>query len=68
MDDGTWVEHGVGRVHGARSTWADGMREDGMGVGDVGEVSTGARARGLLESGDDGREAERELVGGMVYR
>jgi len=66
MDDDAWVEHGVGGVHGARSAWADGMREDGMGVGDVGEVSDGAGSRGHSAGGDDGRVAIWEHEPGMV--
>ena len=66
IDDNAWVEHGVGRLHGAGSTWADDMREDGVGVGDVGEVSDGAGSRGHSAGGDDGRVAIREHEPGMV--
>jgi len=54
MDDGAGVKHGVDRLHGARSTWADGMRGNGVGVWDVGEVPDGAGSGGHSAGGDDG--------------
>ena len=42
------------------------MRGDGVGVGDVSEVSSCARDTRHQESGDDGRRSERERDAGMV--
>eukprot|EP00802_Teleaulax_amphioxeia_P027124 Tamp_28379.p4 GENE.Tamp_28379~~Tamp_28379.p4 ORF type:complete len:105 (-),score=2.99 Tamp_28379:501-815(-) len=54
IGDGARVELGFGGVHGAGSSWADGMRGDGVGVGDVGAVSGGAWCSGHSAIGDDG--------------
>ena len=43
VGDGAWVEHGACDVHGHGETRSDGMRGDGVGVGDVGAVHGGAR-------------------------
>ena len=66
VDDGAWIEHGACRVHGTGTGGGDGMRGDGVGVGDVGEVPGGARGGGHAAGGDDGGGAGREHDGGMV--
>ena len=43
---------------------ADGMRGDGVGVGDVGEVPGGARGSGHASGGDDGRGARGSMTQG----
>jgi hypothetical protein len=42
------------------------MRGDGVGVGDVGALSCGARGRRDKAGGDDGRGAGRERDAGVV--
>jgi hypothetical protein len=42
VGDGPRVELGAGGVHGAGKARADGMRGDGVGVGDVGALPGGA--------------------------
>ena len=46
VGDGARVGSGAGGVHGAGAGGADGMRGDGVGVGDVGAVPGGAWDRG----------------------
>ena len=60
VGDGARGEPGAGGVHGAGSGGADGMRGDGVGVGDVGEVPGGAWSSGDSAGDDDGRGARRE--------
>jgi hypothetical protein len=72
--DGVGVSHGARIEHGAcklhRKGWggADGLRGDGLGVGDISEVSGGFWGSGHTSGGDDGRGAGRERHGGMVGR
>ena len=68
VSDGTRGEHGACDVHGEGSGGAHGMRGDGVGVGDVGEVSGGAWITGHTTRSDDGRRSRRELVSGVVDR
>ena len=69
VSDGTRVEHGACDVHGAGSGGADGVRGDGVAVGDIREVPGDAWGSGDTAGGDDGRGAGRErdtgLVGGL---
>ena len=48
VGDGARVDHGSGGCFGARTRRADGMRGDGVGVGDVGAVPGWSRHLGLL--------------------
>jgi hypothetical protein len=54
-----WIEHGVCGAHMDDSGGADGLRGDGMGVGDISEVSSVTSPFGLTSGGDDGRDAGR---------
>ena len=65
IDDGTRVEHGARRVHGTWAGGADGMRGDGLGVGDVGEVPGRAGICRDTAGGDDGGGAVGERDGGV---
>ena len=72
IDDGARVEHGAGSLLTTRTAWSYGMRGDGLGVGDVGEVPCRAWGRGHSAGGDDGGvtigERERGMVGGRDIR
>jgi hypothetical protein len=68
VNHGTRIEHGVCEPHTEGSSGAHGLRGDGMGVGDVSEVSGDAWDSGHTTGGDDGRGAGRELDTGMVGR
>ena len=60
IGDGARGGHGAGGVYGAGPGGADGMRGDGVGVGDVGEVPGGTGIRGtrrvVMTGGERGRE------------
>ena len=78
---GEGIQHGSYRIGGGHGAWiragdscldsngtgrGDGMRGDGVGVGDVGAVQDGVwRERKRRDDGDGGGEG-RELDGGMV--
>jgi hypothetical protein len=68
IHDGTRIEHGDGCIHTAGQGGADGMRGDGVAVGDVCAVSCGTRGKRDPSGGDDGRAAgrkrEQRVVGG----
>ncbi len=64
--DGTRVDHGASDVHGAGSGWGDGVRDDGMAVGDISEVPGDSRGSGDTAGGDDGGGAGRELDSNCV--
>jgi len=66
VDDGTRGGHGACQEHGTGSGGADGMRGDGLGVGDIGEVQLDARSPGDAAGGDDGGGAGREQDAGVV--
>jgi len=66
IDDGARVEHGACEVYCARSGGADGVRGDGLGVGDVGEVPGGIRGEGYSTGGDDGRGWRGQRDAGVV--
>ena len=51
IDDGTRGQYGDDDVYSAGAGGADGMRGDGVGVGDVGEVPCGTRCRELTSRG-----------------
>ncbi len=68
FDHGTRIWHGVGGVYSAGEGRIHGMREDGVGVGDVGEVFCGARGRRNMSGGDDGWCAGKEHKPGVVGR
>jgi hypothetical protein len=53
-------------VHANGAVWSDGVRGNGVGVGDVGEVHGGARGEGHAARDDDGRGAGRKHVGGIL--
>ena len=67
VGDDTRGEHGACDVHGAGTGGAHGMRGDGVGVGDIGEVPGDAWSSGDTASGDDGRGAIGERDTGVVY-
>ena len=61
-----WIRAGTGSTDGDGTDRGDGMRGDGVGVGDVGAVQDGVwRERKRRDDGDGGGEG-RELDGGMV--
>jgi hypothetical protein len=68
VSHGTRVEDGACELHREGSGGADGMRGDGMGVGDITAVPGDAWGSGHTTGGDDGWEAGRELDTGMVGR
>jgi hypothetical protein len=68
VSHGAWIEHGAYELHREGSGGADGLRGDGMGVGDISEVSGDAWGSGNTRGGDDGRGAGRERDTGMVGR
>jgi hypothetical protein len=52
--------------HDEGSDGAHGMRGDGLGVGDIGEVQGDARGSGDAAAGDDVGGAGREQISGVV--
>ena len=66
VSDGAWVEHGAGGTHIEGTRGAHGVRVDGVGVGDVGEVSGGAWRRGDSACSADCRIKGWERDTGMV--
>ncbi len=66
VGDGAWGEHGACDAHGTGSGGAHGMRGDGVGVGDIGEVPGDARSAGDAAGDDDGGGAWRQLDAGVV--
>jgi hypothetical protein len=54
VGDGARGEHGACDVHGTGSGGAHGLRGDGVGVGDIGEVPGDARSAGDAAGDDDG--------------
>jgi hypothetical protein len=64
--NGAWCGHGACAAHGTDSAWAHGMRGDGVGVGDIGEVQGDTRSPGDAAGGDDGGGAGREQDAGVV--
>jgi hypothetical protein len=53
VGDGARGEHGACDVHGTGSGGAHGLRGDGVGVGDIGEVPGDARSAGDAAGDDD---------------
>jgi hypothetical protein len=68
VSHGARIEHGACKLH--RKGWggADGLRGDGMGVGDISEVSVDASPFGLTSGGDDGWGLDGECYTGLVGR
>ena len=60
VGDGARGGDGACDVHGEGTGGADGMRGDGVGVGDIGEVPGVAWRTGDAAGGDDGGGAGRE--------
>ena len=54
VSDGAWIRHGAGIVHGAGAGGADGMRGDGLGVGDIGQMRRRTLLRAQPSLGHDG--------------
>jgi hypothetical protein len=59
VGDGARGEHGACDVHGTGSGGAHGLRGDGVGVGDIGEVRGDTRGAGDAAGDDDGGAATR---------
>jgi hypothetical protein len=72
VGDGARGEHGACDVHGTGSGGAHGLRGDGVGVGDIGEVPGDARSAGdwafNLDGGAAGRQRDARVVGGRRGR
>ncbi len=66
VDYGTRIEHGGCCVYSTGDGETHGMRGDGVGVGDIGAVSCGARGRRNTSGGDDGRVAWGKRDAGLV--
>jgi hypothetical protein len=66
VGDGARGEHGACDVHGTGSGGAHGLRGDGVGVGDIGEVPGHARSAGHAADDDDGCRARRTRYSGVV--
>jgi hypothetical protein len=64
--DGARGEHGACDVHGTGSGGEHGLRGDGVGVGDIGEVPGDARSAGDTTDEDDGGAAGRQRDAGVV--
>jgi hypothetical protein len=64
--DGAWGRAGACSADGDDEGWTDGVRGDGVGVGDVGAVPGGAWVSGHSSGDGDRRGAEREHDGGLV--
>jgi hypothetical protein len=68
VGDGARGEHGAFKEHGTGSGGSDGMRGDGLGVGDISEVQGDARSPGISAGGDDGGGAGRQRDAGVDDR
>jgi len=68
LNDGARCEHGACAANGMGSWGAHGMRGDGVGVGDIGEVQRFSQCPGDMAGGDDGGGAGREQDAGVVGR
>jgi hypothetical protein len=66
VGDGARGEHGACDVHGTGSGGAHGLRGDGVGVGDIGEVPGDARSAGDAAADHDGRRAGTKRDAGVV--
>jgi hypothetical protein len=66
LNDGARCGHWACATHGTVSGRAHGMRGDGVGVGDIGQVQGDARSPGDAAGGDDGGGAGREQDAGVV--
>jgi hypothetical protein len=66
VGDGARGEHGACDVHGTGSGGAHGLRGNGVGVGDIGEVPGHARREGDTTGDDDGGGAGRQRDAGVV--
>ena len=66
VGDDTRGKHGACDVHGAGTGWAHGMRGDGVGVGDIGEVPGDAWRSGDTASGDHIKSAWQQQHAGNV--
>jgi hypothetical protein len=61
VGDGAWVRTGACFVYNDGTDGGDGMRGDGVGVGDVGAVPDILWVEGDAAGGDDGGRSRREL-------
>jgi hypothetical protein len=68
VSHGARIEHGACKLHIYYYVGADGLRGDGMGVGDLSEVSRYAFPSWLTSGDDDGRGAGRERDTVVVSR
>ena len=68
VDDSTRGEHGACELHGTSPGGAHGMRDDRVGVGDIGAVPGGARLEGHASCVDECWGAGWEPHAGMVRR
>ena len=66
VGDGARGEHGACDVHGTGSGGAHGMRGDGVGVGDIGQVPGDARSVVDAAGDDDGFWSRRKRDAGVV--
>jgi hypothetical protein len=66
VGDGARVQHGARELHRPCSGGAHGMREYGVGVGDLNEVPGRHGISGHSSSGDDGRGKGRECNAGIL--
>jgi hypothetical protein len=66
VGDGARGRHGARDVLRTGSAGADGMRGDGVGVGDIGEMQLDERSPGDVAGGDDGGDAGGKQDAGVV--
>jgi hypothetical protein len=66
VGDGARGEHGACGVHGTGSGGAHGLRGDGVGVGDIGEVPGDARSAGDAAGDDHSGVADGKHHAGVV--
>ena len=68
IGDGARDEHGEECIHRAGTGGADGMRGDGVGVGHIGEVQSGAGRAGIEAGCCNVRPAGRQCYGFIFFR
>jgi len=66
LNDGAWLRYGACELHSESSRGPHGVRVDRVGVGDLGQVSSGTSRVWYQKTNDDGRRAEWKPVTSMV--
>jgi len=66
LNDGAWLRHGACELHSEGSRGPHGVRVDRVGIGDLGQVSSGTSRTWYQKTNDDCRRAEWKPVTSMV--